>query len=110
MENNNLMQRLATLEDQIFIKEGQYQLLKKENERLKIAYANGSAVAAGSSNSLTEVKKLVLCIRMNVNGYAPEIAQPAKTEPSYSLDADFIYSSSSSSSSCCVVPIRLEKL
>ncbi|XP_021296660.1 uncharacterized protein LOC110425905 [Herrania umbratica] len=48
MENNILMQRLATLEDQIFIKEGQYQLLKKENERLKNAFASGAPEAERS--------------------------------------------------------------
>ncbi|XVF41290.1 hypothetical protein PTKIN_Ptkin01aG0268600 [Pterospermum kingtungense] len=48
MENNNLMQRLATLEDQIFIKEGQYQLLEEENEKLKIAFSSATLEATRS--------------------------------------------------------------
>ncbi|XVE90902.1 hypothetical protein DITRI_Ditri20bG0113600 [Diplodiscus trichospermus] len=48
VENNNLMQRLSALEDQIFIKEGQYQLLKKENERLKIAFSSATPEATRS--------------------------------------------------------------
>ncbi|XWS74687.1 hypothetical protein CRYUN_Cryun01aG0019400 [Craigia yunnanensis] len=48
MENNNLMQRLATLEDQLFIKEGQYQLLKEETERLKIAFSSSAPEATRS--------------------------------------------------------------
>ncbi|XVF24618.1 hypothetical protein REPUB_Repub13aG0142800 [Reevesia pubescens] len=41
MENNNLMQRLATLE-------GEYQLLKEENERLKLSFSSAIPEATRS--------------------------------------------------------------